>query len=110
MKKIFLFVALLSVAACTNTVKPEDGADMLIQLNSVPESNCVFVYKLDAEASLYSHDDAIRYLKNQIVAQNKPGNVFFLERDETVQNSWVMFGPEYKYLMTARVYDCGNKK
>ena len=40
----------------------------------------------------------------------KTGNVFWLERDEKQQNSWVMFGPEYKYIMTARVYDCGGKK
>ena len=102
-------VLLLSVAACTNTVKVDDGADALVQLNNKP-NNCVYLYKLDAEASLYSHDDAIRYLKNRIVAQNKSGDAFWLERDETVQNSWVMFGPEHKYLMTARVYDCGNKK
>ena len=109
MKKIILSVLLLSVAACTNTVKVDDGADALVQLNNKP-NNCVYLYKLDAEASLYSHDDAIRYLKNRIVAQNKSGNAFWLERDETGQNSWVMFGPEHKYLMTARVYDCGNKK
>jgi hypothetical protein len=38
------------------------------------------------------------------------GNVFWLEKDTKEQNSWVMFGPEYKYMMTARVYDCKSLK
>ena len=44
MKKIILSVLLLSVAACTNTVKVDDGADALVQLNNKP-NNCVYLYK-----------------------------------------------------------------
>ena len=107
MKKIFLICFVGALAACTHAIKPENNSDSLMMVKSVP-SNCVYLYKLDAEASVYSHDDAIQYLKNRIAEQNKTGNVFWLERDETVQNTWVMFGPEYKYLMTARVYDCAK--
>ena len=108
MKKIILcsFVALL--AACNHTITPEDNSDKLVLVKSEPKG-CMFLYKMDADASFYSHDDAIQYLKNRIQAQNKTGNVFWLEKDEKVQNSWVMFGPEYKYSMTARVYDCAGK-
>lgn len=109
MKKILMFGMVCFVAACTNSVKPENNSDKLVLAKSEPK-NCVYLYKMDAEASVYSHDDAIQYLKNRIAAQGKSGNVFWLERDETVQNTWVMFGPEYKYLMTARVYDCATAK
>lgn len=107
MKKIIMFGMVCLLAACTHAIKPENNSDKLIQVKSAP-AGCVYLYKLDAEASVYSHDDAISYLKNRIAEQAKTGNVFVLERDETVQNTWVMFGPEYKYLMTARVYDCAN--
>lgn len=108
MKKIFGLL-LLCLSACTNTVKVDAGADSLVQLDTQP-TNCMYLYKMDVDVSLYSHDDAVRYLKNRIVAQNKSGNYFWLERDDAVKNDWIIFGPEYKYIMTARVYDCGNKK
>lgn len=109
MKKIILCFGVVLLAACNHTVDVSEKSSDLIQVASAPE-NCVFLYKINADASVYSHDDAIQYLKNRIVAQNKTGNVFWLEKDEKQQNSWVMFGPEYKYVMTARVYDCGGKK
>ncbi len=109
MRGLILSVLLLGVSACTNTVDVSNGADALVQLESQPK-NCMYLYKIDADVSLYSHDDAIRYLKNRIVAQNKSGKYFWLERDDVKQNDWIMFGPEYKYIMTARVYDCDNKK
>ncbi len=108
MKKLFALL-LLCVSACTNTVEPLNGADALVQLESQPK-NCMYLYKIDVDASMYSRDDAIRYLKNRIVAQNKSGNHFWLERDNAIKNDGAVFGPEYKYMMTARVYDCGNKK
>ena len=108
MKRIFGLL-LLCVSACTNTVDVSDGADALVQLDNAPK-NCMYLYKIDVDASMYSHDDAIRYLKNRIVAQNKSGNHFWLERDAAIKNDGAIFGPEYKYMMTARVYDCGNKK
>lgn len=105
MKKIALFGLLALLTACNHTIKPENDADKLVQLNAEPK-NCVYLYKLDADVSVYSHDDAVQYVKNRIAQQHKTGNAFWLEKDETKQNSWVMFGPEYKYFMTARVYDC----
>ena len=107
MKKILLLGLVAVLSACNHTIKPEDNADKLVLVNSEPKG-CIFLYKMDADASFYSHDDAVQYLKNRIAAQNKTGNVFWLEKDEKQQNSWVMFGPEYKYSMTARVYDCAK--
>lgn len=105
MKKILLFGVVAMLCACNHTVKPENDSDKLVLMNNEPKG-CVFLYKMDADASFYSHDDAIQYLKNRIMSQPKQGNVFLLEKDEKEQNSWVMFGPEYKYFMTARVYSC----
>ena len=105
MKKIIMLGLVGVLAACNNTVKPQENADDLILVKSEPK-NCVYLYKMDADASFYSHDDAVQYLKNRIAAQNKTGNVFWLSKDEKIQNEWVMFGPEYKYSLTAKVYDC----
>ena len=105
MKKFIIFSVCLLLAACTNTIKPENDSDKLTQLKSEP-INCVYLYKINVESAVYSHDDAVQYLKNRIAEQKKTGNAFWVEKDEKQQNSWVMFGPEYKYLMTARVYDC----
>ena len=109
MKKLLSFVFVGMLVACTSTVKPVDNSDNLVLTEYEPK-NCVYVYKMDVTAEYYSRDDAILYLKNQIVAQNKSGNVVWLERVDKVQNDWVMFGPEYKYNMTARVYDCPKAK
>lgn len=108
MKKIILCSVVALLAACNNTVKPENNSDKLVLVNVEPKG-CTYLYKMDADASFYSHDDAVAYLKNRIASQNKTGNVFWLEKDKKEQNSWVMFGPEYKYSLTARVYDCPIK-
>ena len=105
MKKLLLFGLLGVLAACNNTVKPENDSDSLVMVNQEPKG-CFFLYKIDVDAAFYSHDDAVQYLKNRIMAQPKPGNVFWVEKDVKEQNDWVMFGPEYKYIMTARVYNC----
>ena len=105
MKKILLLGILAILTGCNHTVQTENNSDNLIMVNKEPKG-CSYLYKIDADAAFYSHDDAILYLKNRIMAQPKPGNVFWLEKDEKQQNSWVMFGPEYKYFMTARVYNC----
>ena len=105
MKKILLSLMFLTLAGCNNTVKPENSSDNLVLVKQEPKG-CVFLYKMNADASFYSHDDAVQYVKNRIMEQPKQGNVFWLEKDEKQQNSWVMFGPEYKYIMTARVYNC----
>ena len=106
MKKLFLCGVVCVLAACNNTVKPESSANNLIVVDTKP-TNCVYLYKMSAEAEFYSDDDAIQYLKNQIVTSGKSGNVVWLEVDDKQQKSWVMFGPEYKYNMVAHVYDCG---
>ena len=109
MKKLFLIGLIAFLTACNHTVNPENDSNKLVLMNNEPKG-CVYLYKMDADASFYSHDDAVQYLKNRIMAQPKPGNVFWLEKDEKQQNTWVMFGPEYKYFMTARVYNCPIEK
>ena len=109
MKKIFLICVIGLLAACNNTVKPVSNAENFKIVETEPQ-NCVFLYKMNAVAEFYSREDAIQYLKNQIAEQNKSGNVIWLERAYKVQKEWVMFGPEYKYDMVARVYDCAKAK
>ena len=105
MKKLLCVLGTLLLVGCNHTVKPEEGSDKLFLLNTEPTA-CVYLYKINVDASFYSHDDAVAYLKNQIINTGKTGNVLWLESDEKQQNSWVMFGPEYKYSLVARVYNC----
>ena len=107
MKKILMLCFIGVLAACTNTVKTEKNSDELVMVKSQPK-NCVYLSKIEVEASVYSHDDAMQFLKNRIAAENKnkKGNVFWIEKDQQEQNEWVMFGPEYKYFMTAHLYNC----
>lgn len=107
MKKILFCILCLTVTACTNAIKNENGSENLMHLTAEP-TNCVFLYKISSDASVYSAEDAQRYMENQIAKQPAGGNAYFIINSEKEQNSWVMFGPEHKYLMTAKVYDCPN--
>ena len=75
MKKIILCSVVALLVACNNTVKPENNSDKLVLVNVEPKG-CTYLYKMDADASFYSHDDAVAYLKNRIASQNKT-NFFF---------------------------------
>ena len=106
MKKFFAILAvLLSVAACGNMVKNENGSQYLVQLDSEP-IGCTFLYKLESEVSVYAAEDARRYLENRIVDQARPGNAYWITSQRTKPNEWVIFGPERAFVLVANVYDC----
>ncbi len=106
MKKFFaIFAVLLSVAACGNMVKNENGSQYLVQLDAEPVG-CTFLYKLESEVSVYAAEDARRYLENRIVDQARPGNAYWITSQRTKPNEWVIFGPERAFVLVANVYDC----
>lgn len=106
MKKFFaIFAVLLSVAACGNMVKNENGSQYLVQLDAEP-IGCTFLYKLESEVSVYAAEDARRYLENRIVDQARPGNAYWITSQRTKPNEWVIFGPERAFVLVANVYDC----
>lgn len=106
MKKFFaIFAVLLSVAACGNMVKNENGSQYLVQLDAEP-IGCTFLYKLESEVSVYAAEDARRYLENRIVDQARPGNAYWITSQRTKPNEWVIFGPERAFILVANVYDC----
>lgn len=109
MKKLVLIGLVSVLAACASSVKPQGNTETLVQVPNV-QKNCVYLYKVSADREAYSHEDAVQYLKNQIAAQNKTGNVFWLEKDEKEKVDGAVFGPKYRYLLTARVYDCAIAK
>ena len=105
MKKFFaIFAVLLSVAACGNMVKNENGSQYLVQLDAEPVG-CTFLYKLESEVSVYAAEDARRYLENRIVDQARPGNAYWITSQRTKPNEWVIFGPERAFVLVANVYD-----
>lgn len=106
MKKFFaIFAVLLSIAACGNMVKNENGSQYLVQLDAEP-IGCTFLYKLESEVSVYAAEDARRYLENRIVDQARPGNAYWITSQRTKPNEWVIFGPERAFVLVANVYDC----
>ena len=106
MKKFLaIFAVLLSVAACGNMVKNENGSQYLVQLDAEPVG-CTFLYKLESEVSVYAAEDARRYLENRIVDQARPGNAYWITSQRTKPNEWVIFGPERAFVLVANVYDC----
>ena len=106
MKKFFaIFAVLLSVAACGNMVKNENGSQYLVQLDAEPVG-CTFLYKLESEVSVYAAEDARRYLENRIVDQARPGYAYWITSQRTKPNEWVIFGPERAFVLVANVYDC----
>ncbi|MDW3024432.1 MAG: hypothetical protein R8N50_01970 [Alphaproteobacteria bacterium] len=114
MKKLFLLcVVLLAVAGCGNVIKNENGSQNLVQLDAEPK-DCALLYKMDADVSVYSVEDAHRYMENRIIDQAKPGNAYWITGQYTKPNKWVIFGPERSFVLSANVYDCpylsdGNK-
>ncbi|MCL1891983.1 MAG: hypothetical protein FWF97_01655 [Alphaproteobacteria bacterium] len=104
MRKVLLAITAVALAACSNTVKLKSGADELVQLKAEPTA-CTFLYQLESDVSMYSEDDAVRFVKNQIAARGN-GNAFWIKSKDTRQNEWRMFAPERSFVMTTLVYDC----
>lgn len=109
MKKMFAILCALSLAACGNLIKNENGSEFITQLNAEP-IGCTFLYKLESEVSVYDADDARRYLENRIADQARPGNAYWITSQRTRPNEWVIFGPERTFILVANVYDCPNPR
>ena len=105
MKKIFALCAVVVLAACSGMIKNENGSEHITQLDAEP-IGCTFLYKLESEVSVYSADDARRYLENRIADQARPGNAYWIVSQRTRPNEWVLFGPERAFVLAANVYDC----
>ncbi|MDR1697281.1 MAG: hypothetical protein LBR41_03650 [Rickettsiales bacterium] len=105
MKKLLTLALTLTLFACGNLVKNHNGSENLVELKRVPE-NCEFLYKLEAEVSVYDADDATRYLENKIMDQTRPGNAYEITSVRTRPNEWAVFGPERAFITTANVYNC----
>ena len=109
MKKIFaLFTVLFTLSSCGGMIKNQNSSENLIQLTSEP-TECVFLYKIESEVSVYDVADARRYLENRIVDQARPGNAYWITSQRTKPNEWVIFGPERAFVLVANVYDCPCK-
>lgn len=108
MKKILVLCA-LAVSACGGMIKNENGSEHLTKLDAEPVG-CTFLYKLEAEVSVYDADDARRYLENRIADQARPGNAYWITSQRTRPNEWVIFGPERSFVLAANVYDCPHPR
>lgn len=109
MKKIFCILSVIALAACNGLVKNENGSEFITQLDAEP-IGCTFLYKLEAESSVYDADDARRYLENRIADQARPGNAYWITSQRTRPNEWVIFGPERTFILVANVYDCPHPR
>ena len=109
MKKVLFGFTALALAACGGLVKNQNGSEYITQLNAEP-IGCTFLYKLEAESSVYDADDARRYLENRIADQARPGNAYWITSQRTRPNEWVIFGPERTFVLVANVYDCPHPR
>ncbi len=110
MKKVLaVCFLLLSLSACGNMIKNENGSEYLTQLKAEP-IGCTFLYKIESEVSVYDAEDARRYLENKIADQARPGNAYWITSQRTRPNEWVIFGPERAFILVANVYDCPNAR
>ncbi len=108
MKKVFLFGAMIiALAGCNNLIKNQNGSENIVKLNGEP-FGCTFLYKLETETTVYSADDARRYMENRIADQARPGNAYWITSQRTKPNEWVIFGPERSFVLVANVYECPN--
>ena len=105
MKKFLLLTCFAALAACANTVTEKPGTENIRKLNSEP-MGCKFLYKLESESSVYSYEDAERYLKNRIADQLHQGNAFWIISERTRENPDAVFGPKKSFVLTANVYEC----
>ena len=109
MKKVLFAISAVALAACGGMVKNQNGSEYITQLKAEP-IGCTFLYKLEAESSVYDVDDARRYLENKIADQARPGNAYWITSQRTRPNEWVIFGPERTFVMVANVYDCPHPR
>ena len=109
MKKYKIACLAMLLAGCSGLIKPEAGSEMLVAIDAEP-IGCLFLYKLEAETSVYDQRDAEQYLRNRIIDQQRRGNVYWIVSQRTRPNEGAVFGPERSFVMTANVYDCPNAR
>ncbi len=107
MNKILLGFLALTIAACSNFVSNQNGSENLIELESQP-INCTFLYKTKFEVSLYSEEDAKRYIENSIVDNDNAGNAYWIVSSRTRENEGAIFGPTKTFIMNTNVYNCAE--
>ena len=103
MKKIY-FLFFVVLFGCTG-VDNKNGSENLNKLDYEPVG-CDFIYKINTVASVYSEEDAVHMMENQIVEQNMSGDSYFILSTEKLDNGFVVFGPKYTYKIRANVYKC----
>lgn len=108
MKKTLPFATCLLLIACSGTVKPHPEVQHLLRVEDEPVG-CRMLFRIDAEATVFTERDAITYLENQIVASERTGNVYWQTSMKAVKNEgrrWWNFAPTQRFIMQANVYSC----
>lgn len=108
MKKVLF--AVLFLAGCNSLIKNQNDSEKLIKLDAEPK-DCVYLYKIQSQAAVYSSEDAERYLENQIAEDNSVGgNAYFVTDQAKRPNRWIPFAPENTFVLSANVYNCSKLK
>ena len=102
MKKILFMTALIMVAACAQSTKPENG---LTRMDREPE-NCEFLYNIKASVGAYDIDDAYDFLEQRIVEEDGFGDTYFISDQNIIKKPGAVLGPKNTYKFKAKVYNC----
>ncbi len=84
-----------------------DYSGVLSRLETVPNT-CFYLYKMDSSVSVYNEKDAFEYVEKSIVENERGGNAYKIEKQETEPIPGAVFGPKNKYIISVKVYDCSK--
>ena len=102
MRKISVFISLIVLAACAQTVDTENG---LTRLKSEPK-DCEYLYTMDSSATSYKLSGAYEYLEKTILDQRKLGDSYYVVNENIVENPDAVFGPKNTFKFKVKVYKC----
>ncbi len=105
MKKIIFLIPVFFLINCSGLVKNEMGSENLISLDERPE-NCVFLKRLDVNISVYSSEDAVRFLENSIAKKSETADSYWIYESSQEEIPDAVFGPKQSYILKANVYNC----
>ena len=104
MKKITLCCAILGLAACATTVKPDNGLKMV----DTEPTDCEFLYNLNSSITNYRMMDKREYIEKTILEQKNIGDTYYIASEDVVNNPGAVFGPEQTYKFKVKVYKCNK--
>jgi len=102
MKRLALFLIL---AACAETVERSPGAENLVPFDDEPVG-CVLLYRLSVEAEVRNQNEAVWFLEDKILEQQRQGNAYWITSIRSAPGRGGFASIGNAYAISANVYKC----